>query len=757
VNKVGQGLGISRRICRVMLLKLEPARCTKMQRELMKPGFCAAIATVLVTLGAAARAATGPVTLSPSSLSFGNQFINATSAPQNMVLTNNQSVTLKISSITTTTDFNQTNTCGSTLAAGAACTITVTFTPSEIIVRQGSLTISDNASSSPQQVPLSGTGTQPVSLSPSNSIAFGSQPFKTPSSPQSVTVVNNQNVAVKFSSIQVFGNYQQTNTCGSRIPAESSCTVTVVFQPTAIGAATGAVELTDNASNSPQYINLSGNGVAAAVSNLTYQYNNSHSGADTSETIMTPGNVNVNQFGKLFSIPVDSGIYAQPLYVPHLTLPGLGVHNVVYVATQHNSLYAFDADNGATLWAVSLGPYQPTPQGCEQPGDVGIIGTPVIDLSSKTIYAVAATEPSGTPQQELYALDITTGAERPSSPVIITASVPGTGFSSSGGIITFNGLYEFQRPALLLDNGVLYIGFASHCDGAYDADGHGWLFAYNASTLQQNGSFIVTPNGYGGGIWASGGGPVADGSHNIYFSTGNGTFDVKKGGIDYGDSVIELSPSSLMPLDYFTPDDQAQLQAADGDLDSGGILLLPNQPISPTHLLVTAGKQGTIYLINRDNLGKYHTTTNNVVEFETSIQGLFSTPSFWNNTLYFAATGDYPKAFSFSTSRIPSAPTSQASESYPFPGSTTVVSANGETNGILWTEQHGGTASGNEVLHAYDATNLSNELYNSDQAGTRDLPGIVGKHFESIIVANGKVYVPTGQPQLTVFGLLPSQ
>jgi hypothetical protein len=334
--------------------------------------------------------------------------------------------------------------------------------------------------------------------------------------------------------------------------------------------------------------------------------------------------------------------------------------------------------------------------------------------------------------------------------------VPGTGFGSSGGTITFNPLDEFQRSALLLDNGVLYIGYASHCDGAYDADGHGWLFAYNAATLQPNGSFIVSPNGYGAGIWMAGGGPAADTSHNIYFSTGNGTFDVNASGIDYGDSVIKLSASSLRPLDYFTPFNQLQLQTQDGDLGSGGILLLPIQSTSPRNLLVTAGKQGRVYLINRDNLGKYSSTTDNVVEFATVIRSLFSTPSFWNDTLYFAASGDYPKAFSFSTGRIPNAPTSQAPESYPFPGATTVVSANGLTNGILWAEQHGGTASGNEVLRAYDAANLANELYNSDQAGTRDLPGIVGKEFESIIVANGKVYIPTGQPQLTVFGLLPS-
>lgn len=496
--------------------------------------------------------------------------------------------------------------------------------------------------------------------------------------------------------------------------------------------------------------------LASAVPILTYHYNNTRTGANASETILTPANVNVSHFGKLFSRPVNGGIYAQPLYVPNLSIPGHGPHNVVYIATQHNWLYAFDADNGATLWAKNLGPYQPNPQGCTEPGDTGVIGTPVINRLTNTIYAVAATLRSGTPRQELNALDITTGARRSPSPVVITARVPGTGFGSVGGTLTFNALTEFQRPALLLNNGAIYIGFAAHCDyQPFSAQGHGWLFAYNASTLRQNGSFVVTPNGFGAGIWASGGGPAADANGNIYFSTGDGTFDVDKGGIDYGDSVIKLSPG-LSLLDYFTPYNQAQLEANAADLGSGGILLLPTQSTSPNHLLVTAGKAGFIYLINRDSLGRY--TMNGVVQVNGHIVGLFSTPTFWNNHLYFAGTGynggDAPKAFSFSGGRMSTNPTSQAAVTYPYPGAVTVVSANGGTNGILWALQHGGTASGNEVLHAYNATNLANELYNSDQAGSRDLPGLVGKQFESIIVTNGKVYVPTGQPQLSVFGLL---
>jgi outer membrane protein assembly factor BamB len=493
---------------------------------------------------------------------------------------------------------------------------------------------------------------------------------------------------------------------------------------------------------------------AKAIYIVTYHYNNARTGANTRETILTPANVNQNHFGKLFSIPVDSGIYAQPLYVPDLTIPGLGTHNVVYVATQDNWLYAFDADNGATLWSKQLGPYQPPRPKCPYPGNTGIIGTPVIQ--SHTIYVVAATVQNGTDQEVLHALNITTGAELPFGPVIITATVPGTGYGSSNGVITFSGEIEFQRPALLLNNGMLYIGFGAHCDyGANRTKDHGWLFAYDASTLRRVRSFLVTPNGYGGGIWASGGGPAIDATHNIYFSTGDGTYDINRGGVDYGDSVMKLSPD-LSVLDHFTPYNQAELAAKGKDLGSGGVTILPRQSTSPPDLLITGGKPGTLYVINRNKLGGHSSTKDNVVQEETVLTGLWSTPTFWHNTLYFVdKRGEgSPKAFAFSGGRISTHPTSQSSTIYPFPGAVPVISANGNTNGILWALQHGGGTLGNEVLHAYDATDLSHELYNSDQAGSRDLAGKAGREFESIIVDNGKVYVPSGQPQLNVYGLL---
>jgi outer membrane protein assembly factor BamB len=465
--------------------------------------------------------------------------------------------------------------------------------------------------------------------------------------------------------------------------------------------------------------------------------------------------VNASEFGKLFSLSVDAGILAQPVYVPALQIAG-GMHNVIYIATEHNSLYAFDADNGAPLWSpdpINFGPYLPA-DGC--PGyDTGIMATPVIDPASNTIYVEAKVIRRGLVVHELHALDITTGAERDFSPVTITGSTPGTGPGSVGSVLSFDPAKERPRAALLLDNGLLYVGFATNCD--LDPETHGWIFAYDALSLQQKSLLATSPNGSGAGIWAAGGGPAADADHNIYFATGEGLFDVNQGGADYGDSLIKVAPGTLHVLDYFTPFNQEILSENDLDLGAGGILLLPDRATSPHHLMTMAGKEGVIYLVNRDHLGQFNSWGDKVVNEENRLTYNFSTPSFWNKTLYFVANQDYPKAFSLSGKRLSNKPTSHGQESYPYPGAITVVSANGRMNGILWALQRGGTPSGNEVLRAYNATNLGKELYNSDQAeGGRDWPGVVGPPFQSILVANGKVYVPTGQEQVAVFGLLSS-
>jgi outer membrane protein assembly factor BamB len=590
-----------------------------------------------------------------------------------------------------------------------------------------------------------------IIISPEN-LAFGNQQIYASSGSRTIIVNNQQNVTLTFSSILTSGDFLQSNNCGSSIAANSRCTISVVFHPLALGPLSGTVALTDGATNSHQSVTLSGYGTPPPVT--TYHYNSARTGANTSETILTPANVNMSQFGKLFSIAVDSYIFAQPLYVPNLLIPSLGTpHNVIYVATQHNWVYAFDADDGSTLWSVNLGPYQPK-NTCSPQWDMGVLSTPVIDLATNTIYLDAAVLQGDSAVHQLHALDITSGAERPFSPVAITAGVPGTGNGSVGGVLTFTPLNQRQHLALLLDNGLIYIGFSSNCDGDLFASGHGWLFAYDKASLRSKGLFVSSPNGYGSGIWESGGGPAADGKHDIYFSTANGNFDVDQGGTDYGDSLLKLASNSFSLTDYFTPFNQATLESNDLDLGSGGITLLPDQATSPNHLMVTAGKEGRIYLLNRDNLGGYNSSVDNVVQEETGLGQMLSTPSFWNNTLYIVASLDYPKAYSFSGGHLSDNPVSQGALTYPYRGAQTVVSAKGATNGVLWAAQNGGTASGNEVLHAYAATNLAKELYNSDQAGTRDLPGLAARQFENIIVVNGKVYVPTNQPSLTVFGLL---
>ncbi|MDE2125779.1 MAG: chitobiase/beta-hexosaminidase C-terminal domain-containing protein [Armatimonadetes bacterium] len=498
--------------------------------------------------------------------------------------------------------------------------------------------------------------------------------------------------------------------------------------------------------------------------------NNQRTGANTHEKKLTPANVTANSFGLVFTLPVDGYVYAQPLYMSGLTVNG-AYHNCIFVATEHDSVYCFDADkrigsNSQPLWSTSfINPPNVTtvPSGDTGSGDlvpeIGITSTPVIDTSTGTIYVEAKTkETSGgvtTYVQRLHALNILTGQERPGSPVVITAQVPGIGDGSSGGMVSLDPLRHHNRPALLLDNGVVYIGFASHGD---NTPYHGWVVGYNESTLAQTSIFCTTPNGLtdpsgypigGGGIWQSGDG-LASGPHgSIYFLTGNGTFDVDSSlgsGIDYGDSMVKLTPGAgiLSATDYFTPYDQDGLNRSDSDLGSGGCLVLPDAAGSATypHLMVGCGKEGKIYLVNRDAMGHYNTGGSDSQIVQTvpyQIAGTWSGPSYWNGNLYYCGAGDLVKAFSLSAAQISATPTSYSPEAYQYPGATPVVSAWGNTNGIVWALENG--SNGDVNLHAYDATNLTNELYNSGATSGRDDPGGYVK-FAVPTVANGKVYVP---------------
>lgn len=505
-------------------------------------------------------------------------------------------------------------------------------------------------------------------------------------------------------------------------------------------------------------------GAYCQVSVLTYHNDNSRSGLNANEKILTPANVNKTQFGKLFSTPVDGSVYTQPLYVADVNVPGFGVRNVVYVATEHDSVYAIDADVGVVLWsrnfinpAAGVTTLSTTDVNCgDIPPEMGITGTPVIDSSSGTLYVVAATKESGVFVQRLHALDITNGAEKFGGPTVIQAAVPGTGAGSTGGTVPFTALRENQRAALLLANGVIYVAFASHCD---QPTYHGWLLAYDPTTLLQLGAFNVTANGGQGGIWHAGGGVAADTTGMLFFVTGNGTFDVNKGGVDYANSFLKLQLSPPFTVeDYFTPYNEASLNSPndnDHEPGSGGALLLPDQAGSYPHLMVAAGKQGIIYVLNRDNMGQFNPTSNLIVQQVSGQLGsVFSTPALWQNNIYFGASADYLKSFTLTSGALSTTPSSHAPAAFAFPGATPSVSANGSSNAIVWALQTSAFASnGPTVLHAYNATNLAIELYNSNQVLARDSPGAAVK-FSVPTIANGKVYAGA-QQQISAYGVLP--
>jgi len=497
----------------------------------------------------------------------------------------------------------------------------------------------------------------------------------------------------------------------------------------------------------------------------THHNDNLRTGQNLNETVLTPANVAPASFGRLHSYPLDGLAYTAPLYVANLGIPNQGVHNVVYVATEHDSVYAFDADGLVQnpLWQVSfINPPNVETVPAADSGvpdigpEIGITGTPVIDPASGTLYVVAKTKEvvnnTTTYVQRLHALDLATGAEKLGGPVVIQASVAGSGDGTLNGQVSFDPLRENQRPALLLLNGVVFVAFASHGD---QPPYHGWILGFDATTLQQVMVYNATPNGSAGGIWHSGGGLAADSAGNIYFITGNGTFDADSGGLDYGDSIVKVSPSGVV-LDYFTPHDQGNLNAHDLDLGSGGPLLLPDQSGTMPHFLVTAGKNGTVYLVNRDNMGQYNPNTDQVPQAlailpgGTFATGNFKAPVYFSGSVYFGAVSDPIRALQLSGAVLSA--TTVSAETYNFPGAAMAISANGNTHGILWAvERPDGSTPG--ILHAYDATNLGNELYNSNQSGSRDTLDVATK-FTPPVVVNGRVFIASVS-QLAVYGLLP--
>jgi len=509
---------------------------------------------------------------------------------------------------------------------------------------------------------------------------------------------------------------------------------------------------------------------------FTYHNDLARDGANTQEFALTPSTVTATKFGKRFACAVDGAAYTQPLWVPALNING-AVRNVIFVATQHDSVYAFDADVSPCmqLWKADVIDTTHGGSGVEGPvptfdvgngfqdiqPEVGVTGTPVIDPSSSTLYVVSKSEgPTGTFHQRLHALNLMDGTEKFSGPVTISATVPGTGDGSSGGNLSFNPQTAHQRSALSLSKGAVYIAWASHEDkDPY----HGWVLGYNAGTLARVAVYNSSANGSRSGIWMAGGAPAFDSAGNLYMTTGNGTFDGNSGSApnnDFGDSALKLS-SSLTLSDWFTPFNQDSLNNQDLDLGSSGVVVLPDQTTSPTHLLLASGKQGQVYLLNRDVMGGYCgsgclSDTNTVQNFFVSM--IWGTPAFWQNHMYYGGTGDHLKVFDFAagifTTNIPS---SQSSATFQFPGPTPSVSSQGGSGGVVWAADvsaYGVPAPslGPAILHAYDAMNLGTELWNSSQAAS-DQAGNAVK-FSVPTVANGKVYLGT-RTGIEVYGLLP--
>jgi hypothetical protein len=543
---------------------------------------------------------------------------------------------------------------------------------------------------------------------------------------------------------------------------------------------------------------------------LMWHNDMAHTGQYLTETILTPAKVNTATFGKLFTQPVDGQVFAQPLYKSQVAIPGLGTHNVVYVATMHDSLYAFDADTNAgadvaPLWhqsfinppSVTSVPLSDYPGYTDILNEIGILSTPVIDPVSSTLYVIVKTKETaavtGTNNlghvYRLHALDLGTGQEKFGGPVVLGGSVPGTGDASVSGTITFDPILQNNRSALLLVGGVVYVAFSSYGDvGLY----HGWVLAYDAKTLAQAAIWNDTPNNPPGnpgqgGIWMNSSSPLSDGT-SIFLSTGNGWFDTTPPVSNYSDSMVKLLMQGGAPgigtylsvLDYFTPANQATLTTNDWDLDAGGLLLLPDQPGPVPHLLLGAGKDGSVFLVNRDNMSRFNAGGDLVVqESLNQFLGMFSTPAYWNGQVFWkGSTRDIsdqtvspfvtfalvPGSGSTPT-KLNFAPTSSSTATWGWPGSTPSISANGTTGGIVWVIQapfkiiSGSPVSTAAILRAFDATNLASELYNSTLVPADGMGKAV--KFTLPTVAHGKVYVgsgavtptPANPSELSVFGL----
>lgn len=611
---------------------------------------------------------------------------------------------------------------------------------------------------------------------------FPSPDFTLQASPSTLTVTAGgaaQNVSVTATA--------QNGFTGTVAVAITGLPAGVTATPSSLNLSVGAaqtVSLSAAGTTTAQTVNIQFNGTSGSLSHsaqvgltvaaatktsstggdiTTWHDDVARTGLNPNETTLTPQNVNSSQFGLIRTLPADGKVEAQPLLLSGVTIAGTQ-HNVVYVATEHDSVYAYDADTGAQLWKTSVLGTGETPSddhGCGQiTPEIGITSTPVIDRSAGangTIFVVGMTlDGSGNYHQRLHALDVTTGSEQSGSPVEIKATYPGTGANSSGGSVVFDPAQYAERAALLLLNGNIYMSWTSHCDGMPYT---GWLMAYSETALQQTAVLNLTPNGSEGSIWMAGAGLAADSSGNIYFLDANGTFDttLNTSGMpsksDFGNAFVKVSTANggLAVADYFEEYNGVSLSANDEDLGSGGMMVLPDMQDgsgNTLQLAIGAGKDGKIFLVNRDSMGKFNASSNAVYqEVDGAIQGVWCKPAYFNGTVYYGGWGDDVMAFPIANRKLATAPTAKTSTSFPYPGPSPVVSANGTSNGIVWVVANTNPA----VLFAYNATTLT-ELYDSNQAGTRDQFGN-GNKFVSPLVVNGKVFVGTPNG-VAEFGLL---
>ena len=609
-----------------------------------------------------------------------------------------------------------------------------------------------SATSSPATLTVSTSAVAPtISTQPAN---------------QTVTVGQSATFSVVATGTAPLGYQWQKN--NTNIPAANSPSYTTPATVSGDSGATFRVVVSNSVSSitsTAATLTVNAAGTSAGVDVTTYHNDVARTGQYTTETKLTQANVNSTTFGLLRNLSVDGRVDAEPLYVSQLSISG-AAHNVVFVMTEHDSAYAFDADTGATLWQVSLlgsGEITSDDRGCSQVSpEIGITSTPVIDRKAGAhgiLYAVAMSRINTTYFQRLHALDITTGAEVNGSPVTVQATYPGTGANSAGGTLTFDPSQYKERAALLLLNGVIYTSWASHCDfSPYTA----WIMAYNQTTLAQTAVLDLTPNGNDGSIWQSGGGLAADPQGNIYALMANGTFDttLDASGFpnkqDYGNAFVKLSTAAgtLKVADYFNMSTTVSESSTDTDLGSGGPMVLPDSAYGTANTLnlaVGAGKDGNIYVVNRNSMGKFSPSANNVYqELAGAVpNGMRGVPAYLNNAVYYCDQNGTLKSFSIVNGKFSTTPV-HTGASFIYPGVLPSVSANGTSNGIVWAIENTSIA----VLHAFAANDLTQELYNSNQAtSARDHFG-VGNKFITPMIAEGKVFAATTN-SVAVFGLLP--